>query len=1290
MHGKAESTMGIRFLLAGCAWIVMAAAWADSFAMLGTSAQFRAATVDDARGVVYVAAYDGGAVWTIDPVTWQRTGRVATGEQPVALALGDGGDTLAVVNRGDATLSLIHVPTNSVFLTSATGNGPVDVAALPGNQFAVANSFEDSLTVIDGATGTATTISGMPGVPLGVASTGNYLAVVGRTASAVRIIKDVTGPGKDIAIPFLPTAIEGLKNGLFAAAGPAGIALIDPASQKIVQTKTMAADALAVDGETLLTLSGMTIQRLDAASLNLLDTQTLSAPAQVLAAGGGIIAAISPAAQAWQVQNSAGMVARAPAIPAPPAPVIEPVASGPLASASETTAQPPTLMDEGLEIVEAEPAQAPEAVDELASTPEEMVEEAPAKQPNAVGFAKKSAQAAAPTETRAEPEPKPEILPQPGAIAVEEAGEESPAESSLPAPEPAAETPQESVEIPVAAPEQEPLLPETTAEATAPADGSTTEVETVAASGSRLSPYPKGEVLRRGGQSRPQFGEETRAPRLNRQPSAIPVQDFSGQSFSDALETGADFGPAESLFETPDWTKPLENLEADEMGGSFDSDLVEATGNVRLTLGDTRFQADSFSYRESTGEMHAKGNVIMEQPTSMLTADEVFYTLPADRELPPPPPLKVEDESSRNKRRLSLGQLEATNVHIQEPDREMRAALVEYDALTGTGMLTGVEGTNGQFYFGAAELTLSGPESMSAKDVWVTTCDTNPAPYRIVLSELEVVEGVPTSGKNARMQIRNFDTPLFLPVWRRSADPRYPFSMDFDSGRGADLGFFVNVGQRFQVSPDITAGPRIFATEDEGVGLGGDVAYDFMATPNSWLYRTEGEAHGLYTTEDRGYIHWYNRYEPSDDLVVRMQTEHWGDSDFYKDFYYEQFRDRTTPRSFANATYTQDDYIATGTVRMNTHGWVSETERYPEGTFHLLERELLPHTYVAFDSVSGINEREPAGPRAVRTINTARLTYDWDVTEAFNIAPYYELELSWYSRERDDGDASFRVGNTAGVTMQTRLHKTYDGAFGFSAFKHVVVPSITYSYRPSPSLDAEDTPLYDSLDSSFGRSRIETKLDNIVFGKDAVTGEVWQVGRLSLYQGNDFWNEFSATEDYEIEIDIRPRPWWGIQLVGERHVASDDIDLNSPFYLQRVNLAAWERITGRPYSIDANFAYNASYGDYDRMLAQVYYNDEMLGGNLQGRVGFAYTETQGSVFNRELLYGLGYQLSPQWGLAFEHRYDFEDNTLRSQSYEVRRRWDCWESALRVRDRESGTDIDLEFSISAFPATRVKF
>jgi len=300
------------------------------------------------------------------------------------------------------------------------------------------------------------------------------------------------------------------------------------------------------------------------------------------------------------------------------------------------------------------------------------------------------------------------------------------------------------------------------------------------------------------------------------------------------------------------------------------------------------------------------------------------------------------------------------------------------------------------------------------------------------------------------------------------------------------------------------------------------------------------------------------------------------------------------------------------------------------------------------------------------------------------------MEGTWYSEERIEDDAAFRYSNTVGATFQTRLHKAYPGRAGFSGFKHIIVPSVTYSYRPETTMDVEDTPRFDAVDNVYGRSRIESKIDNVVFGRDAETNEVWQVARLTLYQGNDFWNENRKADDYEVECDIRPRPWWGWQLVGERHAIDNEYDLNEPYFLQRELLRLYEWVTGEPWDWETAYQYDARYGDYNRLLSYLYYDDTTIGGNLNGRLGFGYAETQQRLFNREILYGLGYKLGENWGLAFEHRYDLERNELVRQRYELRRRLHCWDMTIRATGRESGWDVGVEFSIVAFPGTKVKF
>ncbi|NLF58186.1 MAG: LPS assembly protein LptD [Candidatus Hydrogenedens sp.] len=729
---------------------------------------------------------------------------------------------------------------------------------------------------------------------------------------------------------------------------------------------------------------------------------------------------------------------------------------------------------------------------------------------------------------------------------------------------------------------------------------------------------PKGQF-----RSMPMFTGTLRAPSL-RQPTYRLMGRAERRSLRDALARPIEFGEPGLGFSPPDWTEPLRDVEADSMTTELTTGRTVLRDNVRLRLGEMYFRSDRFTYSDEEASYEAAGNVLVEQHQSRLTAEEVTYHAPPLEVAEKSFVLEPRDEQALAKRRLSMGRLTGRNLHITEPTRELRADAVDYDFAAQKGELTNARGQAAYFYYSAEKLHILGPEDIIAENVWVTTCPGDPPQYRILLDELVVEKGEAVSGKGAKLQLgRSLTLPAPLPLWKNTSGP-YPWSLDFDSGRFAEIGSYVNVGQQFEVSPELSLGPRVMPTTKEGVGLGGDMAYDYMNKPSSRLYRTSGEMHGLWFTQDRGYFEWFHRFEYDKDLVLRAQAEQWSDELFYKDYFYDRYRHRTSPRTFGNVTLRKEDFIATGTARFNTHSWTAETERLPEATFHMIERPLVDRLMVSFDTVDGYNDRNPGREYGLRSVNIARLTYDMDPFEGLSVTPFYEVEGSYYQRQRLRDDSASRFSNTVGVTLQTRLHKEYPGMLGFSAFKHVIVPSVTYSYRPESTLAADRAPRFDALDNVYGRSRIESKISNIIYGRDAETNDVWQAGRLTLYQGNDFWNEIRKADDYEVELDIRPRPWWGMQLAGERHeIANPESlqDQNRNFFERRF-YDLYERFTGEPFSERAT-ELNLQYADYSRILTQLYYDGAPVGGRFNTRIGYAYSDTEGRIYNRDILYGLG-------------------------------------------------------------------
>ena len=1217
---------------------VVSATAQGTFESIDANARLRSPVVDVPGAFMYVAAYDHNEVWQIDLTTRGMLRSSPVGRGPVALALSRDGQILACANRLSGDVTLLQLPALTLVATIPCGKGTSAIAALPEGSFVAVNTFADNLTVVTRDNPTQPRHVAAESVPNGIASSETLVAVTTRVPPALQMYSlALNEVSHTLALPSSPLTVVHLDANRFAVATETEVLVADGATSTIVQRSGIQARALNMYDKRVLALTDDALIVMND-SLIEEDRLAIRASGSGVAGAPGAYIVLTPLRKTWEInQYGAAIVAStAPAVVPSPVPAMHTTETQPFPDVIAETPRPDsTPLPETRESVPAQPEP---------STKMAVVEAEEAMEADDTPASEKNAQAEAPLPAPAVEEPT--------EIAVAPLPEPTPAEAMVESP--GGDT-----------------TPESVAESTSP-------------SKSRIvRPTPTG------------FGE-TRAPvpKASMPPGPVPTGGPGKKSLEQAFKEGLDLGSKEGGFHLPAQAEFMENLKFDYLELTEGGTQYHATGNVSLQLEDTYLSADEIFFNPEEGELEAVGNVDIQQPTSSVDAARIKYIFPIENNLEPEEGAPVEVDATDASdaevaaRIENLGFVDAQELHLKEPTREIWVDRLAYDMANRAGIAEEARGNAGIFYFGARKVRLLGPASSDGEELWVTTCDKDPPHYRIRIRKAALRQNETISGESARLQVGKLKTPVYWPKWRMRAGKGIGF--EFDSGHSAEIGYYVNYAQRFALTPNIETGLRLYPTSREGIGVGIEAAYDYMETPASPLFRSQGEFRTLYTTKERGYTEFYHRHELLENTILLAQWEQWYDRDFVKDFYYDVYRNRSEPRTFVNVTHTGDTYIATGTVRQTTNDWVSETERAPEVTYHLLERQLASNFYVSFDTVNGYNEREPDGIHALRSINVGRLTFDWDINQALTIAPFWEADVSWYSDEPRNDDSNLRFSNTMGLTLQSRFRKTYPGAFGFSGFKHVVVPSVTYSYRPEPTMGVEETPRFDAYDNVYGRSRIESKISNVVYGRDAETQEVWQVARLSLFQGNDFWNEIRKTEDYEIEMDLRPRPWWGWQVAAERHRTSNDFDLEDPYPLQTTLLAGYERLFERPFNLARQFQYNAIYGDYDRLLTYLYYDDQPIDGRFNGRIGFAYTETQEQVFNREVLYGLGYQLGEKWSVAFEHRYDFERDTLYRQTYELRRNLHCWDAALQFRERESGWDIGFEMSLTAFPGTKIKF
>lgn len=745
-----------------------------------------------------------------------------------------------------------------------------------------------------------------------------------------------------------------------------------------------------------------------------------------------------------------------------------------------------------------------------------------------------------------------------------------------------------------------------------------------------------------------------------------------GLSFMDRVAEAMSLSEGESSLLALDWGDRLKNI---EFGGeaSLRGDRLAVDGGVKFDVGDALVLTEELERDQSTGEIRLEGDVSISRGTSILTADSLHYQRPDIELLQTVSPLVPHTRRVGRSHPLvprgyeekapflgpGVGLLSAEAVHLDEAGRLIDASSLTLDLGDGTGELLETSGHAGPLYFSARTLRILGPADLEGREVWVTTCDRPVPHYKIRMKRVELRQGHAYTASLARLQIGKITTPIFIPLITGSTSGQgRRLGLDLHVGSRANLGQTLDIAQWFRVTDTLNLAPRLYLTTSQGTGFGVDGEYDFMDDPTSPLFRSQGSFQTLYTTEDRGYTQAYHRQELTTDTVLLAQWEQWYDKDFVKDFYNEDFNNRTAPRTFVNVTHTRPQYIASASVSKITDDFSTGTEKLPELTFHLLERSLGHGFYGSFDGAAGYYTSKPGGYDSARLSTVGRLSYDWRVVKGLNVVPFVEADGTWYSNALNGRDSSLRGNAVVGTTVQTRFQRAYSGRRGFSGFKHIVVPSMTVSYRPDDSLDEVDTPIFDDLDDRPGRTRVETTLDNVLLGRNAETGVTWPVARFTLYQGNDLTSEVARKQDYEVVTEIRPRPWWGFQTLAEIHSA------NSTALLPEE--------------------------DSDRVLSFVFFDDRYGKNKKNARLGFALTKGEAGVLNREILYGFGYRLSKNWSFAFEQRYDLEQNGLVRQSYELRRRLHMWEMGIRVRDRSSGIDVGVEFNLTDFPGTTLGF
>ncbi len=714
---------------------------------------------------------------------------------------------------------------------------------------------------------------------------------------------------------------------------------------------------------------------------------------------------------------------------------------------------------------------------------------------------------------------------------------------------------------------------------------------------------------------------------------------------------------------------PVE-IEADG-GTRFEGGIAVAEDNVTIRYGDTLIYADYAQYNPDTRDIFVKGNVRIYRQGQIFSGDRAVYNL-------------------------------------------------------DTKLLRAANFTGGMYpiHFHGQNVTSNGGREIKIRNGIFTTSDSSKPDYFLRSRGVRIYPDDRVIFTRTTLYLGN--TPVFWwPYLYQSLDKEFGFS--FTPGYNSRLGGFLLTQFAFPIAENVTGQLKLDLMTERGVGVGLGADWTLGKEDRSWGYfrgyyiddqlpneNPTGEARPP-TESGRYRFELKNRLFFTDDIYANVKGDILSDENFLEDFDPGQFRVDPQPDNMVSLAKYHRNYTLTLIARGQLNEFFDTTERLPELVLDMKRQQLFktPLYYEGDTGVAYLRRSYATGEpeedyESFRADTFHQVTMPGTYFGWLSVVPRVGYRGTYYNRSvasleeladslndpvggglqqsvlpvsiNDDGGSIFRSTFNAGIESSFKISKVYEKAqsrmWGLEGILHVVQPYTNFSYVyhthdedqilpfdrliPSSQLPPIDFPQYNSIDTipnwtiwRFGvQNRLLTRRDNnTITWLEIDTFFDWYLENPNF--GGAFAENASFSNVYN-RLRWDPLPWMNFELDSQLPILADgftEVNSRLNFLVNRnVSLLLEHRyIDGNPFFEDSS------------------------------------------------LLGIGgyFRLGDNWGFSFRDRYEFEDNTLQEQRYQIHRDLSSWVASLGfvVRDNSGGDDeygVLLSFTLKDLPSVNLPF
>ena len=642
--------------------------------------------------------------------------------------------------------------------------------------------------------------------------------------------------------------------------------------------------------------------------------------------------------------------------------------------------------------------------------------------------------------------------------------------------------------------------------------------------------------------------------------------------------------------------KPIQ-VQGDSVEYFHERQTVVGTGNVVIDYEGTRLAADKVTVHMTTKEATAEGNVILTQKGSVFKGDRGVY-----------------------------------NFGTRTGDVERLRAEVEP-----------------HYYARAKRIEKISDEHYRCRDGWITTCKGDHPFYRIQATHIDIYPEQKVVIRNAVLYVRQVPV-MYVPYYVQYFFDFERLPVQLIPGKNSEWGAFLLSKWRYNLieQPAVKSRGNVLVDyrTERGLAYGAENFYrtDALGRGAARFYFISDEKPPEEASQERHRAQWRHQMRLAPDTTLSAEINDLSDATVIKDFFFrEEYERDVLPDNYLSIITAKPEYTLSVLQRSRLDEFFTVVERNPEVRFDTYNRPFLDTPFYARHEFQGTNLNKEFADSGVefdasRFDSNHTLSYAGRVGD-ISVVPHAGTRHTYYSRDSGGERDSVRTVYDAGVDFSTRFFNVYDVSvhrwgLDWNRLRHIFAPTVSYNWRPSPTVDRGSLQQFDALDAIDKQHFIRFNFENRVQTKEGKDLATRQIARVIPFFDLDY--DTHRLDNIGYDAEFQPWPWLGI----ESDMIYDSVD-------QRVETA----------NADLWF----SRGAVSFAIGQRYLRDESM-----------QTTTE-----------LRWRVNDEWEVRLYDRYEFETSENKEYELTVSKAFDCVIVDFTYNHRDGDTFF-VALRLAAFP------